>query len=111
MSRRRWRRGVLSPISVRRGLGALEPSCAVCAAATDGLPLDELVALHMDAGCDRIEARLGLIAALFGGTVDQVDDLDALPETRVLDECEMHELSDCGECAEADVILLERSLP
>lgn len=31
--------------------------------------------------------------------------------TRVLDECELHFLRDCGECAEADVILLQRSLP
>ena len=106
MSRRRWRRPVLSPISVRRGLGTKAPPCAVCAAATDGLPLDEIVALHMDASCHRIEARLGLIAALFGGAVDpEIDD------TRVLDECELHFLTDCGECAEADVILLERSLP
>lgn len=34
-----------------------------------------------------------------------------LTDTRVLGECEMHFLTDCRECAEADGILMERGLP
>lgn len=84
--------------------------CSACAPFLDALP--QLLGLFR--AVEEL-AREGTTVSGLSRVWEAFEKVDELqrpePDTRVLDECELHFLRDCGECAEADVLLLERCLP